>query len=83
MNIYLQNIQCLRKIIDQIEIEANVNNTPMFIRTLDDFWSSNFDKYLTDRLQIVDIEGATSNIWDIKIGVPQGSIGALLFVILD
>ena len=41
-----------------------------------------FSSYLSDRTQFVKVEGQTSNCYDLKYGVPQGSVlGPMLFVL--
>jgi hypothetical protein len=70
----------LRKAFDTCDHELLLNKLyKLGIRGIELSW---FRNYLTDRKQFVYINGMSSNLLNILIGVPQGSIlGPLLFLI--
>ena len=54
--------------LDQINIKGNLLKL--------------FQSYLTNRKQIVVVDGMKSNVTEVKAGIPQGSkLGPLLFII--
>jgi retron-type reverse transcriptase len=70
----------LRKAFDTVDHKILLSKmSKLGIKGVELQW---FRSYLTDRKQFVSINGKSSNLRDILIGVPQGSIlGPLLFLI--
>ena len=68
----------LRKAFDTVNIPILLNKfKKMCVRGVELLW---FQDYLTNRKQLVHINGSNSLLLNILIGVPQGSIlGPLLF----
>jgi hypothetical protein len=70
----------LRKALDTVDHKILLKKlTKIGVHGIELQW---FENYLTDRKQFVTLNGASSNLLNILLGVPQGSIlGPLLFLI--